>query len=948
MLELQGVIKKYQTKAGTVNALDGVSLTFPATGLVFISGKSGCGKTTLLNVIGGLDGIDGGEIFVQDKKFSSFSAEEYDSYRNTFIGFIFQEYNLLSEFTVENNIKMAMELQGQPADEELLERLLKDMELSELKHRKPSELSGGQRQRVAIARALVKQPRIIMADEPTGALDSGTGTQVLETLKRLSKDKLVIVVSHDREFAEKYADRIIRLVDGKIVEDITFTERTIEGNIFEQDNALIVREGAELLQAEKDAVAQAIKERKKIEITEKPSFRDKQATGKVEKTAVTPVAFKKSKMKLKSSLAMGVKSLAVKPVRLAITILISALAFAVFGLFDTIANFSTQKILHNQLRTSSTAVATTSYTLDHEAGDKYSVKVSQKELDGLASETGGAVKGIYDFTDNTSGYVTQTQMINELRTSFPSIGRRYYTNHINGFIEFDKETEIDADGKFKDFDYKLILGEYPTVSEEEPLTAEALNKVAISTYLADSIIFYLNGQPLNETEITKREDLLEKTITLGQTAYTIVGLIDCGAISEKYSVLQTSAPSSVSISALGDDYEAYINASARKCLFVASGFMEKSNALQNSANIYYGGNAEWTAVVDGLSMKKQLADYVYNAEEFTQQNAVLFDGKYSQNGKIELADDEVLVHHYNLESLFGNAIYKLTDSYEKVRARALIRDIGYYAGLGQKQEALNELFDIFNMTVNDGYAIKATIYQSSTETGAKVTKEVKIVGAYFNVDSSKYVTAESYKLMMNENLMRSFNLYTRQGDCSKILFSAQSVKSGADTIVEYLLAEDGLTMNLYNNFVLTVISENETMIKQVADLFLYVALALAVFSVFMLYNYISTSISNKKRSVGVLRGLGAGSKDVLRIFLAESLIIALINALFAGVFSAVGCILVNSYIMNTMNIFVKFALFGVRQVLIISGISLLTAVLSSALPIVKIAKKKPVELIARA
>ena len=108
MLELQGVIKKYQTKAGTVNALDGVSLTFPATGLVFISGKSGCGKTTLLNVIGGLDGIDGGEIFVQDKKFSSFSAEEYDSYRNTFIGFIFQEYNLLSEFTVENNIKMEL------------------------------------------------------------------------------------------------------------------------------------------------------------------------------------------------------------------------------------------------------------------------------------------------------------------------------------------------------------------------------------------------------------------------------------------------------------------------------------------------------------------------------------------------------------------------------------------------------------------------------------------------------------------------------------------------------------------------------------------------------------------------------------------------------------------------------------------------------------------------
>ena len=116
MLQLQNVRKTYKTKAGEVNALNGISLTFPSSGLVFITGKSGCGKTTLLNVIGGLDGIDSGEILVQDKKFSAFSATEYDSYRNTFIGFIFQEYNLLPEFTVEKNIKIAMELQGRDAD----------------------------------------------------------------------------------------------------------------------------------------------------------------------------------------------------------------------------------------------------------------------------------------------------------------------------------------------------------------------------------------------------------------------------------------------------------------------------------------------------------------------------------------------------------------------------------------------------------------------------------------------------------------------------------------------------------------------------------------------------------------------------------------------------------------------------------------------------------------
>ena len=166
MVELKNVRKSYNTKGGIVNALDDITVTFPSSGLVFILGKSGSGKTTLLNVIGGLDGVDEGGMYIQDKDFSTFSPKEYDSYRNTVVGFIFQEYNLLSEYTVEYNIKIAMELQGRPVDEAEFEKLLKDVEIEELRRRKPSELSGGQRQRVAIARALVKQPRIIMADEP--------------------------------------------------------------------------------------------------------------------------------------------------------------------------------------------------------------------------------------------------------------------------------------------------------------------------------------------------------------------------------------------------------------------------------------------------------------------------------------------------------------------------------------------------------------------------------------------------------------------------------------------------------------------------------------------------------------------------------------------------------------------------------------------------------------
>ena len=203
MLEVKNLVKIYKTKnAADVRALDDVSIKFNDTGMVFLLGKSGSGKSTLLNVLGGLDKFDSGEIIIKGKSSNTFTEKDFDAYRNTYLGFIFQEYNILPEFTVQKNISLAIELQGRKANKKVVEDLLEQVDLRGYGKRKPNQLSGGQKQRIAIARALVKDPKIIMADEPTGALDSNTGKQVFDTLKRLSEDKLVIVVSHDREFAE--------------------------------------------------------------------------------------------------------------------------------------------------------------------------------------------------------------------------------------------------------------------------------------------------------------------------------------------------------------------------------------------------------------------------------------------------------------------------------------------------------------------------------------------------------------------------------------------------------------------------------------------------------------------------------------------------------------------------------------------------------------------------
>ncbi|MBQ8040049.1 MAG: ABC transporter ATP-binding protein, partial [Lachnospiraceae bacterium] len=263
MLEVRNLSKIYKSKKGAeVRALDDVSIQFPEKGMVFLLGKSGSGKSTLLNVCGGLDAPTEGEILVKGRSSKAFSQSDFDSYRNTYVGFIFQEYNILNEFSVEDNIALALELQGKPKDKKAVENLLEQVDLKGYAKRKPNTLSGGQKQRIAIARALVKSPEIIMADEPTGALDSNTGKQVFETLKKLSKDKLVLVVSHDREFAEQYGDRIIELKDGKVLSDVTKTmqqQEVISENIKAVGDVLCIKQGSQLDETDFETIKSFLK-----------------------------------------------------------------------------------------------------------------------------------------------------------------------------------------------------------------------------------------------------------------------------------------------------------------------------------------------------------------------------------------------------------------------------------------------------------------------------------------------------------------------------------------------------------------------------------------------------------------------------------------------------------------------------------------------------------------
>ncbi len=221
MLKLEKITKDYLSGDTAVKALKGIDIEFRKNEFVSILGQSGCGKTTLLNIIGGLDRYTSGDLIINGKSTKKFKDKEWDAYRNYSIGFVFQSYNLILHQTILSNVELALTISGVSKKErkERAIKALEDVGLGEQIHKKPNQLSGGQMQRVAIARALVNNPDIILADEPTGALDTKTSVQIMEILKEIAKEKLIIMVTHNPDLAEKYSTRIVKILDGVITDD---------------------------------------------------------------------------------------------------------------------------------------------------------------------------------------------------------------------------------------------------------------------------------------------------------------------------------------------------------------------------------------------------------------------------------------------------------------------------------------------------------------------------------------------------------------------------------------------------------------------------------------------------------------------------------------------------------------------------------------------------------
>ena len=358
MIHITNLTKIYRSRRRSIcRALDKVNLTLPDAGLVFVLGKSGSGKSTLLNLIGGLDSITEGRILVDGNDLSTFREQDFCNYRNTHIGFIFQDYHLIDELTVSENILLSLNLRRME-DGDRVRAALEKVDLAGYGDRYPSELSGGERQRIAIARAIVKNPRIILADEPTGNLDTNTATAITELLRSLSRECLILVVSHNLNDANKYADRIVELSHGRIVGDRTRNPEFLD-EVTLKDGALVYPEGLPL--SEEDV--RLMNANKSADILRKT---DKYFPTPEQKGEGKQVAIENKSLTLGKSLHLSGRFLKNKAIAISLSSFMVAVIMVIMALAQTIINFDASEVMSAELHKSAQSSLLLSKTIDPE------------------------------------------------------------------------------------------------------------------------------------------------------------------------------------------------------------------------------------------------------------------------------------------------------------------------------------------------------------------------------------------------------------------------------------------------------------------------------------------------------------------------------------------------------------------------------------------------------
>ena len=805
-------------------ALVNLNLNINDKGLVFIVGKSGSGKSTLLNLLGGLDSPDKGKIIVDNKDICTLKNKELDSYRNSYVGFIFQEFNTLEEFSVFDNIKLALKLQG-INDDNRVEEVLKEVDLAGLGNRNINELSGGQKQRVSIARALVKKPKLILADEPTGNLDRKSSEKIFEILKSISKNSLVVVVSHDVEAADTYADRIIRIEDGKIIKD------SVEFKSEKNNNTL---------------------------------------------------ELKKSKLPFGYAFKMAMSYTLNNPFRLIMSILLTMIGLSFMG-------FAVNMYLFDN----------TSFAID---------TMNQNDLTNLKVEN-----NLYIQDDDTR--IDKKQQLDDDKLSYiekvtSSVLNNEYTLYEDGTLlsfEFGSLKEELVENKaynIKPDNFKYILlkdkriinkiiGSYPIED----------NEIVVHKYFADSIInFGIKTSDNKFYRANSYEDIINTRarIKLNNHEVIISGIVD-----DDNEIFKRSFRSGEFWSS---DFERYYNElyiSAASLIYVTEGFIN---------------NIELTNNVNTSTMVLEHEGVILSNIEILNHDLEYIDIYGNKTSNNEIDSNEVILSFNSLKKLdssFNGELEKYLDSN---------RDKTYNLILEEFLKLYLQSNKIFSIELKDNGNNK--IHES-------VLKVVGFTLGDTNYISNKYVNSSEDN---QKNIFATY-VYVNNKNDLKNIFNTLTIKYDDSYFIPgemYIVSFTG--------------SENVSsiiyMYHYIKKFLLNFSLVFILFAFLLILNFVSNSISNVRKQIGILRSIGSTNNDILKIFEIESLIIGIISWVFGVFMWILESKLMNNSIFNKNYYFILNGIYlnPIVVIILLVFIVIISSLITISL-IDKINKVKPIDVI---
>ena len=886
MLRLNDIKKTYVTGDLKVEALKGINLSFRSSEFVAILGPSGCGKTTLLNIIGGLDNYTSGDLLVGGKSTKEFKERDWDVYRNHRIGFVFQSYNLIPHQTILENVELALTIAGINKEErqKRAKEALDKVGLNGLYKKKPGQLSGGQCQRVAIARSLVNEPEILLADEPTGALDTETSIQIMDLMKEVAKDKLVIMVTHNPDLANKYATRIVRLLDGNVIEDTMPFSSEDEIKEVEKINA--------------DNV-EVKKEKAKMSWWTAFKLSSKNLLSKLKRTILTCIAG-----------SIGIVG-------------ISAVLAVSSGVSDYIVSMQDDMLSGNPITIEETTLDLTSLMRNLSTGDKLDILENYANVDSLLEYVSKNLIGedASVITNDING-----EYINYLKAMpseyYNAIDYNYGINVANNIytdFQYDNEGQIESDTP----SLTTILSMYKSLLETQPeyqqFSSLIMSLISSMSQVLPNEEYIMSQYDLKYGKFPTQENELLLVLNKDQSIADLT-LAQLGYYTQE-EFLSLAMDNDPDDDLLRFSYEELTN---KKFYYYPNDsiFIENSNLglLQPFDYVSYASDtsqAPLTLNVVGIVMPKEDLSYgclssgFYYTEALT--NRMINDAKNSKivqyaNKQMELTGSEDFYFGVTVQ---GTLIYKIGFSYH------------YY------DFDLTNRVDVTQEQGLPGGNMSTSIFSSFIGNITTSGPSLRELGGYDLPNSIKI-----YPLSFEEkDLVTSYlDAWNRDGDLSYTNNDGQLITLTKEERPNEITYSDPMEL------IITIINDMINIVT--IALICFTALSLVV-SCVMIAIITYVSVMERVKEIGVIRALGGRKKDVSNLFNAETIIIGATSGLFGIGVTYILSLIVNLVVDSLFNVFPIANLLW-WQALIMLLVSILLTATSGFIPARSAAKKDPV------